>query len=72
MNWRRGLFRLWAVLSVAWAIPAFWMVSDCVIDNTCSAGRWGVTAFILGVPLAFLLFGTALLWAANGFKPKSN
>ena len=45
MNWRRGLLRLWLVVSVAWAIGSmFWLahvgaeIAQQQMDNTCNLG----------------------------------
>jgi len=68
MNWKRGLFRAWLVLSVLWCAFGFWLASDCIVDDTCSAGRLGAIAFVLSVPAAVFLLGLALLWVGRGFR----
>lgn len=57
----RGLFRLWVVLSIMWAIPVYLWVS--------SIGPIA-TALILsvGAPMVVLAIGSGLVWAGRGFK----
>lgn len=68
-NWRRGIFRLWLLLSAAWIMA--W-----VIDLITWAIRFGmempefsvVPVLLLGPPVALLLFGLGVGWACRGFK----
>jgi hypothetical protein len=64
MNLRRGLFRLWIVGSALFVLAvAFLSYGD--IEDWASLAR--VAAIALGIPLAVLGFGTALVWALSGF-----
>jgi hypothetical protein len=60
MNWKRGLLRLWLLLSVLWA--AFWIVVVFVGD-----GGAVLVAFAM-LPFALLLLGYGLLWIGRGFR----
>ena len=66
MNWRRGFFRLWLILSIAW-ILVFAVVAGII------GGQGGVPFSILfyaaiGAPLFFLVCGFCISWALGGFR----
>lgn len=71
LNWRRGLFRMWLLVSSAWMLG--WAVYLAIW-----ALRWGfdrlgdllaIPVLLFGPPLALLLFGLATVWAFRGFAP---
>ena len=71
MNLRRGLLRLGIVLFIAWLMgintarhwdPYNWE------NNVRSHLEWAFRA--LNVPVAVLIIGAALCWAAVGFRKK--
>jgi hypothetical protein len=59
MNWKRDLFRPWAILSLAWL----------VVTGTMAYGgsdlSWEEAAFIVSVPLGFLGLGCLGFWVAG-------
>jgi hypothetical protein len=69
INWRRGRFRLWLLLSAAWIMA--W-----TIDLMLWSLRFGmekqeiaaVPVLLFGPPVALFVFGTAARWAFRGFK----
>lgn len=63
MNWRGGLFRLWAVLTLGWILATGWLVLP-----TRDIGFAALVLF--GPPLLLLAFGGAGLWIAAGFKKR--
>ena len=71
MNWTRGFFRLWAVVSSCWVIGTtigYW--DDLVGQSCCSdgwSGRMEAIGMILLPPASLMLFGFALVWIAKGF-----
>lgn len=71
VNWQRGLFRVWVLLSLAWIMG--WIVYLILVGIT---GRLqtlndflAIPVLLLGPPIALLLFGLAAGWAFRGFKP---
>jgi len=69
INWRRGRFRIWLLLSAAWIMA--W-----TIDLILWTLRFGmetrevaaVPVLLFGPPVALLVFGTGVRWALRGFK----
>ncbi len=70
LNWRRGLFRLWLLLSLAWIMG--WIVYLILVGITGSLQTLGdflsIPVILLGPPIALLLFGLVAGWAVRGFK----
>jgi hypothetical protein len=64
VNLRRGLFRLWIVCAALFVLAVVFVNYDG-IEDWASLGR--VAGIALGIPLAVLGFGTALVWALSGF-----
>lgn len=71
LNWRRGLWRMWVLISSAWMLA--WSVYLSIW-----ALRWGlqrsgdllaIPVLLFGPPLALLLVGLATAWAFRGFVP---
>jgi hypothetical protein len=62
MNWKRGLVRMWLLLSGLWA--AF-----CVALMFVGDGSTVLVAFAI-LPFALFLLGYGVLWTARGFRPK--
>jgi hypothetical protein len=72
VNWRRGLLRVWLLLSVAWIMG--WVVYLIVYGIRAgfqsSADFLAVPVLLIGPPIALLLFGLIAGWAVRGFKPE--
>jgi hypothetical protein len=70
MNWRRGLLRVWLLVSAAWIMG--WLVY--LILYGIQGGFHGSEEFLsipvllMGPPIALLLFGLMTGWAFRGFK----
>ena len=69
INWRRGLMRIWLLISAAWIMG--WVIY--LIMNTAESGFRGsdllvIPVLLFGPPVALLLFGAAAGWAFKGFK----
>ena len=67
--WRRGMIRIWLVLSAAWIMG--WVIY--LIMNTAESGFRAsdllvIPVLLFGPPVALLLFGAAAGWAFKGFK----
>lgn len=69
VNWRRGLFRVWLLLSAAWIMG--WTVY--IVVNGIKDGSFGdlfaILVLLIGPPVALLLFGVVARWAFRGFAP---
>ncbi|HXZ21390.1 MAG TPA: hypothetical protein VEH78_01335 [Pseudolabrys sp.] len=72
LNWRRGLLRVWLLVSAAWIMG--WIVY--LILYGIRSGFQGPNEFLsipvllIGPPIALLLFGLLAGWAFRGFKPE--
>jgi hypothetical protein len=81
MNVGRGALRLWVVFAVLWAGLFGYLAHHVAqLDVGCHLGTEtncfpnpiehlvGIAEFVVGVPVAVLIFGLALAWAFKGFK----
>jgi len=69
LRWRRGLFRIWVVLSAAWIMSWIIYLTMEFVQRDLSSGdlyTWPILLF--GPPIALLIFGRGALWARHGFK----
>jgi hypothetical protein len=70
INWRRGMFRIWILLSVAWIMG--WIIYLIMFGLQGGFKEQGdvlvVPVVLIGPPIALLLFGLAAGWAFRGFK----
>jgi hypothetical protein len=71
INWRRGLFRVWLLLSMAWVLGWAVYLMLYAIQGGFDHGApiLDVPVLLLGPPVALLAFGSAAIWALRGFKP---
>ena len=69
LNWRRGMFRMWLVLSAAWIMG--WIIEFLVYGIQGGFGTWRaflvIPILLFGPPVAALIFGLAVGWAFRGF-----
>jgi hypothetical protein len=70
VNWRRGMVRVWILVSVAWIMGwIIYLIMDGLQGGFKSRGDFLVIPVLLfGPPIALLLFGIATGWAFRGFK----
>lgn len=70
INWRRGLFRVWVLISVAWLMG--WIIFLIMVGlqgGLQTAGDFlEIPVLLFGPPIALLLLGIAAGWAFRGFK----
>ena len=69
LNWRRGLFRLWILVSAAWLMG--WLIFYTIqfIGGESTAHDLpAIPVVLFGPPIALLLFGVATRWAIRGFE----
>jgi hypothetical protein len=69
-NCRRGMFRIWILLSIAWMMG--WTIYLAIegLQGGLKEGEYLVVPVLLiGPPIALFMFGLAAGWAFRGFKP---
>ena len=69
INWRRGMFRLWMLASIAWIMG--WIILFIIqfLLGEAPTPQLAVAPVILfAPPIALLLFGLATRWAFQGFQ----
>jgi hypothetical protein len=73
VNWRRGLFRVWLLLSAAWLMG--WVIYLIMFGLQGGIKTTGdflqIPVVLIGPPIALLLFGVAAGWAFRGFKAEN-
>ena len=74
VNWRRGLFRIWLLLSAAWLMGwIIYLIMYGLQGGLKTTGDFlGIPVLLIGPPIALLLFGVAAGWAFRGFKADDN
>lgn len=72
INWRRGLLRVWLLLSVAWIMGwLVYLILYGIQGGFQSSGDvLAIPVLLIGPPIALLLFGFVARWAFRGFKPE--
>jgi hypothetical protein len=70
VNWRRGLFRVWLLLSAAWIMG--WIIYLIMFGLHGGFKTTGdileIPVVLFGPPVALLLFGFGAGWTLRGFK----
>jgi hypothetical protein len=71
INWRRGLFRVWLLMSAAWIMGwAIYSILHAISNGFQTLGDFlRIPVVFFGPPVALLLLGLAAAWAFRGFKP---
>ena len=72
VNWRRGLFRVWLLISAGWIMGwSIYLILEGVQGGFTTTGDMVVVPILLfAPPIALWLFGLAAGWAARGFEPE--
>ena len=70
VNLRRGMFRIWVLLSAAWIMGwAIYLIMYGLRGGFQVASEvLVVPVLLLGPPVALMLFGLGAAWAFRGFK----
>ncbi len=69
INWRRGMFRVWLLVSAAWVMSwSILLIMDGLQGGLHRAESLAIPVLLFGPPVALLLFGAACAWAFRGFK----
>ena len=73
VNWRRGFFRVWLLLSGAWIMSwVLWLMIYGIGRGFRDIHELlTVPVLLFGPPVALLLFGLLAGWAFRGFKPNA-
>ena len=66
LNWRRGLFRVWLVISAAWIMAwAIWFILSALAQ---ALNATVIPIVFFGPPIALFICGLATRWAIRGFS----
>jgi hypothetical protein len=70
VNWRRGLFRIWILMSAAWIMGWVVYLALHAIQTgfRSTAEALSIPVLLFGPPIALFLFGLAAGWAFRGFR----
>ena len=70
LDWRRGMFRLWLLVSAAWIMSwGIYLTLSAVAGPLIRPEDFlSIPIVLFGPPLAFLLCGLATRWAIRGFR----
>jgi hypothetical protein len=70
INWRRGMLRIWLLLSAAWIMGwiIYLLISGIQGEFKTIGDYLVIPVLLFGPPIALLLFGLAAGWAFRGFK----
>jgi hypothetical protein len=70
LNWRRGLFRVWILLSAGWIMGwTIYLLLEGVQGSLSTRGDFiEVPILLFAPPIALWLFGFAAAWAIRGFE----
>lgn len=69
INWRRGLLRVWLLVSAAWIMAwTIYLIMFAVMKGMTIRDILVMPILLLGPPIALLIFGIAARWAFRGFR----
>jgi hypothetical protein len=70
VNWRRGLYRIWLLISAAWILAwTIALILNGIEGNLKTAGDFlEIPVLLLGPPIAVFILAIAAAWAFRGFK----
>jgi hypothetical protein len=69
INWHRGLFRVWVLVSAGWIMSWAIYLLMYALQGRFSGSEFLVVPILLfGPPVALLIFGVATGWAFQGFQ----
>jgi hypothetical protein len=72
VNWKRGLFRVWILISAGWIMGwTIYLLLEGVQGSLSTTGDFiEVPILLFAPPIALWLFGLAAAWAIRGFDPE--
>jgi hypothetical protein len=69
INWRRGMIRIWLLVSAAWIMSwVIYLMMNAFETGMRQSDLLVIPVLLFGPPVAMLLFGAATAWAFRGFK----
>jgi hypothetical protein len=69
LNWRRGLFRVWLLISAAWLMSwIIYLIMSVLETGFKTSDVLVIPVLLFGPPVALLIFGVATGWAFRGFR----
>jgi hypothetical protein len=69
INWRRGMIRIWFLISAAWVMSwVIYLIMGALETGLRPSDLLVIPVLLFGPPVALLLFGAATAWAFRGFK----
>jgi len=69
INWQRGIFRVWLLMSAGWVMGWTIYLLMHALEGKFTGSDFLVVPFLLfGPPVALLIFGVATGWAFRGFQ----
>jgi len=69
INWRRGMFRVWALVTAAWIMSwSIYLIVNALQVGFKASDVLVVLVLLFGPPVALLIFGLATGWAFRGFR----
>src|SRR5580700_4777416 len=69
INWRRGMIRVWILVSAAWIMGwILYLTLYGLQGGFKSTDTLAIPVLLMGPPIALLLFGLAAGWAFRGFR----
>jgi hypothetical protein len=70
VNWRRGLFRIWILISAGWIMgwTIYLMLEGVQGSLNTTRDFIEVPILLFAPPIALWLFGFAAAWAIRGFE----
>lgn len=70
VNWKRGLFRVWLLISAGWIMGwTIYLMLQGVQGSLSTRGDFiEVPILLFAPPIALWLFGLAAAWALRGFE----
>jgi hypothetical protein len=68
INWRRGMFRLWILASIAWIMGwVILLIIQYILGEAPTPQLTVAPVILIAPPVALLFFGLATRWAFQGF-----
>jgi hypothetical protein len=68
INWRRGLLRVWLLVSAAWIMGwVIYLIMYGLEAGFKASDVLVIPVLLLGPPVALLIFGIGVGWAFRGF-----
>jgi hypothetical protein len=68
INWRRGLFRIWLLVSGGWVMSwSIYLIMSALREGLPASDLLVVPVLLFGPPVALLIFAVGAGWAFRGF-----